>query len=209
MRDKLIRTILHEYIESKIGEWQENISDFGDVFATPIAVNSENGERLYLFVGLSDSKTNPEYKEFSYSFVRYGKDNVQIGDFMTNRTEVKQYLPKEILGQRQILPIIYNLTRKLLNKMLPDKIIRQTEERLSGTSLNRYEEITKIMVNEYGYEVIDSGVSYGNNYWKLSRKTLNEHNKNMDNLYVVGIHRTVQQIAYDTFAWAVPLVKFK
>jgi hypothetical protein len=92
--------------------------------------------------------------------------------------------------------------------MVPDKIIRQTEENLSGSSLNRYEEITKIMVNEYGYEVFEEGVSpFGNYYWKLHRKTLNENNQTMDNEYVVGHHRTMLEIAHDTFDHMLPLIK--
>ena len=82
---------------------------------------------------------------------------------MTNRNDVARYLPNEIRNKRLIFPIVCNLLRKLLDKSTPKIIFRETTEVLSGESLMRYDEITKILTEEYMY--------------KLFKKVLDENGK--------------------------------
>jgi hypothetical protein len=41
---ELIKQLLREAIENKIGEWESNISDFDKVLGTPIWIDGETGE---------------------------------------------------------------------------------------------------------------------------------------------------------------------
>jgi len=78
------------------------------------------------------------------------------------------------------------LTKKLLNKMLPEKILRKTDEILnSDESLKRYEIIGDLLVKEYGYELTSHKEDRGINYWFYVRSNINESNINLDDNYVL------------------------
>lgn len=178
---KHIRKILKEYMEGKITEWKHNISELNGALTTLISEDNETGEKLYLFVGLNQMLGNySEYYEYSYSFMLFNSENQPLTEFLTTRNRVKKYLPKELTGTRNIFPIIMELTRMLLRKnMNINNIFIKTEEILSGDSLQRYTEITKIMTDEFGFTVIEEGNNnFGLYYWKLSKnQPINENNQ--------------------------------
>ena len=179
-----IKRILIEYMESKLNDWENNISDFGNVVGVLISDDNETGEKFYLFVGFNERDDG--YMEYTYSFMLLDKDDKPLTDFLMKRDEVKRYMPSDLIGKRQIFPIIINLTRKLLNNMLPEKILRRTKEKVYDKSLTRYEEITNIMVNEYNYVVVQEGTtSFGTHYWKLEQNGITNKNKTMEEQYII------------------------
>lgn len=94
-----------------------------------------------------------------------------------------------IKNKKIIFPIIKNMTRELMDRQLPQNIVRTTVEPIDGDSLKRYQEITDIMVNEYGYELISKKEDeWGYTTWKLSRVIDNEKNEDMKESYEI-IHR--------------------
>ena len=94
--------------------------------------------------------------------------------------------------------------------MIPEQITSQTDKNLSGTTLNRYEEITKIMVNEYGYEIFEEGVCpIDGYYWKLRKKIVTINNQTMEDDYIVAHHRTLNEICHAAFDHMLPLIKTK
>ena len=204
---KLIRKLLKEIIENKIDNWEENISDFGNVLATIIWYDTENNEYFYLFVGLTPYGN---IQSFSYSFMLIDKDGNPLSDYITERNEVAKYIPNEIKNSKLIFPIIENLTRKLLNKMTPEEIYRKTIEPLTNNSLERYHRITNIMINEYDYKLKETYVDKdGCTVWKLIKNGNTEKNKNMDESYDIGGIPNPKQILHDTFDWILPkLPKF-
>ncbi len=66
-----------------------------------------------------------------------------------------------------------------------EKIFRKTEETVSGDSLQRYETITNIMINEYGYKLIKTGNNHGITFWLLSKSTQTENNQDMKEEYLI------------------------
>lgn len=187
MKNKqLIKKILHEVMESKINEWKNNISDFGKGLAALISEDNETGDKLYLFVGFTPMVGNlSDYLEYSYSFMVLDKNDKPITGYLTTRKQVRQYLPKELIGSRSIFPIIQEITRNLLtNNMSIEKIFRKAEETIQGNSVKRYDEITKIMVDEYGYKIIEQNdTNAGTRYWKLSKNQNTDNNKEMNESY--------------------------
>lgn len=100
------------------------------------------------------------------------------------------------------------MTRKLLNKNLPKEILRRTIEPLNGDPLKRYEEITNIMVNEYGYKVDKTYLDdFGCTVWLLSKNESTDTNRNMNETYEIGGIPNKKQILKDTFDWVLPLLK--
>jgi hypothetical protein len=90
-------------------------------------------------------------------------------------------------------------TRKLMDEELPQNIFRKTVEPIDGDSLKRYEEITNIMVNEYGYKLIEhSKDKWGYSYWKLTKENLTNENKNMDEFYEITHSYTLDEILKQT-----------
>lgn len=198
----LIKKLLREAIENKINDWEDNTGDFGNVVGTPIWVDNETGEMFYLFVGFN---TYGRMESYSYSFMLLDGDNKPKTEYMTERDEVSRYIPKDIKNSRQIFPIIEGLTRKLLNKMIPQEIYRRTVEPLTGDSLERYNRITQLMVNEYGYKVNETYVDDdGCTVWKLIKNQETENNKEMDESYYIGGVPKGQQLLKDTFDWVLP-----
>jgi hypothetical protein len=189
--------MLREEMLSYINNWKENIVDYGGVLSTLIIKDDETGDKLYLFVGFyqADGLSN-----YSYSFMLLDKDDNPKTGYMTNRGEVKKYLPQNIKNNKLILPIIMDMTRQLMDKQLPDIIIRRTVEPLSGDSLKRYEEITNIMVNEYGYHLdsVEKNRS-GETIWRLSKEESNKDNETMDETYEIIHSYTIHEIAQLAF----------
>lgn len=88
----------------------------------------------------------------------------------------------------------------LLDKELPQTIVRQTSEPLSGDSLKRYEEITKIMVNEYGYTLIDeSKDGFGGTRWVLSKTDVKDNNQDLEETYNISHYYTKDEITQKVF----------
>lgn len=200
----LIKRLLKEEIKNKINNWVNDISDFGKVLATPIWVDDETNEKFYLFVGFS---SYGKIESYSYSFMLLDSNNNPKTGYMTNRRDVSKYIPKDIKNTRQIFPIIEGLTRKLLNKMIPEEIYRRTIEPLGGDSLERYNRITNIMINEYGYKLKETYVDVdGCTVWRLTKNEETGNNKNMLESYDIGGIPKGQQLLQDTFDWVLPLL---
>jgi hypothetical protein len=181
----LIRKIIKEELISEIDNWQKNLQEFenGNVITCLISKDSENGDRLFLFVGFNRINN---FTYYSYSFIVVDENNNNKTDYMVSKNEVLKYLPKNIRNKKLIFPIIEEMTRKLLNNKLPEEIIRKTSEPIIGSSLLRYDMITKIMTEEYGYKVTKEFIDdYGNREWVLSKISKTEKNKNMNEEYVV------------------------
>jgi hypothetical protein len=173
-----IKNILKEEMLSQLGDWEKNLSILknGEILTTLVSRDDENGDKLYLFVGFT---TNNNITEFSYSFMLVDKNNKPLSGYETEKTVVRKLLPKDIVGKKQIIPVIGDMVRKLLDNVLPLEIYRKTTEKLSDDSLKRYEIITDIMVNEYGYELKNVYIDkYGYKNWILKLKTPNKGFKN-------------------------------
>lgn len=140
---------------SSLDKWKENLHSLNDTttnsIVTLISKDDETGDKLFLFVAF---KNYGETSEFSYSFILLDKNNKPKTDFMTERGEVANYLPTELKGKRLIVPLIIEMTRKLLTSFKPNNVIRKTVEPLIDDSLIRYDEITKIFVDEFEYHLI-------------------------------------------------------
>lgn len=182
---KLLRkSLLKEEMVSMVNSWKNNTSDFDNALSTLIAKDNKNGNKLYLFVVFRPFNN---FSEYSYSFMLVDKNNNPLTDYMMLRNEVRKYLPSELIKNKQIFPIIIDLTRQLLNKMTPEEIHRKAIEPLSGDSLKRYDEITNIMVNEFGYKDITDSVSKKRNIWILVKDKHTERNKTMNEEYILGM----------------------
>jgi hypothetical protein len=101
-----------------------------------------------------------------------------------------------------------DLTRKLMDDELPQNIFRKTVEPVDGDSLKRYEEITNIMVNEYGYIVtsIDKD-KWGYTTWRLTKNNVNDKNKDMNESYEITHSYTIQESLKLTNDCLLPLLK--
>lgn len=136
------------------------------------------------------------------------EDNKPISDYMTERSEVENYIPKEIKNKKQILPIIKYMTRKLMDEYLPQNIFRKTVEPIDGDSLKRYEEITNIMVNEYSYRLISIDKDkYGYTTWKLTRSEINDSNKDMEESYEITHTYSLQETLKRSNDCLLPILK--
>jgi len=89
--------------------------------------------------------------------------------------------------------------------MIPQEIYRRTVEPLTGDSLERYNRITKIMVDEYGYILTETYIDeHGCTVWKLIKNEDTDNNKEMSESYEIGGIPTGQQLLKDTFDWVLP-----
>ncbi len=204
----LIKKILKEEMVSKLSNEQKFslLVDSNTVtYNTLISKDDETDDKLYLFVGFKNFKNITEY---SYSFLLVDENNQVLGDgYMTERNEVEPYIPQDVKNKRQIFPIIKTMTRKLMDEQLPQNIYRKTVEPIDGDSLKRYEEITSIMVNEYGYELVDTNTDkWGYTTWKLTRGDVTDDNKEMDESYEITHTYSPKEIAKMTFDWCLPLL---
>lgn len=202
----LIKKLLREEMLSMVNDYLSNLKLINDnktiTYNTLISKDDETGNKLYLFVGFIDFKY---YSEYSYAFILLDKDNKPLSDYLTNRKEVSKFLPSELKNNNKIFPLIMDITRKLMNEKLPQNIIRKTVEPISGDSLKRYEEITKIMVNEYNYKLIEvTKDDWGITTWKLTRNEINDKNKEMNESYELSHQYSIQEIAKMTFDHILP-----
>ncbi|MGZ7066913.1 MAG: hypothetical protein ACXVHT_01265 [Methanobacterium sp.] len=172
-------------MKSFVNKWQENKSFIQEpnasIMMTLISKDDQNGNKLYLAVGFNHRNT---YDEYTYSFILVNKDNRALTNYMTVRAEVAKYLPKELIGTRQIFPIIKELTRELLKHMTPEEIHRKAVE--SNISLDRYDEITKIFVNEFDYEDVTDEQLKSENIWILRKKDHNYKNSALNEIYILN-----------------------
>lgn len=195
---------------SLIDKWRENSNLIKDkdttAITTLISKDSENGDKLWLFVAFKNFKNVSEY---SYSFLLTDiNDQPLVSNYLIKRNEVLPYLPVDIKNKKQIFPIIKNMTRELMDKQLPKNIIRSTAEPIEGDSLKRYEEITDIMVNEYGYRLVEKKEDdWGYTTWKLSRDGINENNKDMKEHYEIVHCYSIQEKLKQTNDNLLPLLK--
>jgi hypothetical protein len=91
------------------------------------------------------------------------------------------------------------MERKLITS-IPNKILNGFDY----NSLIRYDQITDIMVNEYGYKLIKTGYHVGRKYWILERDTINENNSEMGSFYYLGGYESHRDMLNKTFG---PIVK--
>jgi hypothetical protein len=86
-------------------------------------------------------------------------------------------------------------------------IYRKTVEPVDGDSLKRYEEITDIMVNEYGYKLTSTEKTRdGRTIWYLSRGEVSDNNKNMDESYEIIHEYSTQERLKNTNDCLLPLL---
>lgn len=193
---KYIKKLLREEMVSMIGAFEPNTNTIkqGSVTAitTLISKDNENGNKFWLFVVFNDFK---DITEYSYSFMLTDKnDDAIINDYLTTRSEVAPYIPNDIKNKKQIFPIIKTMTRELLDSYLPQNIFRKTVEPVDGDSLIRYEEITNIMVDEYGYTLKSKEETRdGRTIWYLSRGEVNDDNKEMNESYEIIHEYSLQE----------------
>jgi hypothetical protein len=201
----LIRRILREEMISFIDNWVENFTspDKG-VVATLISKDDVTNDKLYLFVGFVEGDN---FSEYTYSFILLDPDNNPLTDYLTRRNEVINYIPYDIKNKRLLFPIIKDMTRRLMDQHLPQNIVRRTVEPLSGDSLIRYEEITNIMINEYGYR-LDNVVKdkFGYTTWNLTKVGETENNSEMNESYEIVHRYSIQELQHIAFDWVLPLL---
>ena len=205
MKD-LIKKLLKEVMKSQLYDWGVNFNTFNNsetfVVTTLISKDDEINNKLYLFVGFTKNKIASEY---TYSFMVLDGENTPITDYMTKKTEVNKYLPEDIKNKRQIFPIIKDMTRKLMDSYLPNNIFRRTVESIKGDSLLRYEEITNIMINEYGYRLTEKSTDdFGYTIWKLSRNEITDNNKDMNESYIITHLYSSEELHKKMFDWVLP-----
>lgn len=88
--------------------------------------------------------------------------------------------------------------KSLIKKLLKDEIP-------FNNSLEQYNEITKIMINEYNYKLIEvTKDDWGNTIWKLTRNEINDKNKEMNESYELSHQYSIQEIAKMTFDHILP-----
>ena len=185
---------------SQLNNWETNLFYENGVITTLVSKDEETGEYFRVFVGFNKEDDKIWY---SYSFLLTDKDNKpKTNGFLTKREEINKHLPNDIKNKKLIFPIIEAMTRKLLDKQLPNEINRQTSEQLDGDSLKRYEIITNIMVNEYGYKLIEKKKDeFGYTHWKLSRLENMDKNKDMKETYNITHRYTDEERAQRAFGW--------
>jgi len=191
---------------SQLDNWKENFSrPDKNIVATLISKDNENNDKLYVFVGFRDFK---DMSEYSYSFMLMDSQDKPKTSYMTERDEVSKFIPNDIKNKKQIFPIIKNMTRELLDSYLPQNISRRTVEPVDGDSLKRYEEITNIMINEYGYKLVDKTVDEFNyTRWKLTRNEITDNNKDMKESYEIIHCLSTQELHKSMFDHILPLLK--
>jgi hypothetical protein len=97
--------------------------------------------------------------------------------------------------------------RELLDSYLPQNIFRKTVEVVDGDSLRRYEEITNIMVNEYGYRLEKTEKTRDNRTkWFLTRDEMSDVNREMDESYIIEHEYSTQELHKTMFDWVLPLL---
>jgi len=181
-----IKKLLREKMIPFIDEWKNNVSlikkDDYIVVTTLISKDTKTYEKFWLIVGF---KILNDISEYSYSFLLTDNDNKMVSNgYLTNRNEVSKILPNEIKNKNKIFPIIKDMTRMLLDDYLPEKILRETTESLTGDSLERYEQITQLMINEYNYQLVSKEKTIdGRTIWILNRGDVNDKNKEMNETY--------------------------
>ncbi len=176
---------------SHVDSWIENLQWFDHYLTTPISQDDKTGDILRLFVGFTNYG---KYKQYTYVFKLFDENGNEISDFLETKQEVKPHIPKEILNKKILITIIKQMTKKLLDKIQPDLIFRQTVEPLSGDSLIRYQEITDIMINDYGYELISQTTTdEGITVWKLKKNSNSSVNEDMDNEYDLSHQYTLNE----------------
>ena len=100
------------------------------------------------------------------------------------------------------------MTRELLDSYLPQNIFRKTVEPVDGDSLIRYEEITNIMVDEYGYTLESKEETRdGRTIWYLSRGEVNDDNKEMNESYEIIHEYSLQEKMKTMINPILPLLK--
>ena len=207
---KYIKKLLREEMVSMIGAFEPNTNTIkqGSVTAitTLISKDNENGNKFWLFVVFNDFK---DITEYSYSFMLTDKnDDAIINDYLTTRSEVAPYIPNDIKNKKQIFPIIKTMTRELLDSYLPQNIFRKTVEPVDGDSLIRYEEITNIMVDEYGYTLESKEETRdGRTIWYLSRGEVTDDNKEMNESYEIIHEYSLQEKMKTMINPILPLLK--
>lgn len=173
-----MRNTIHKIIREDVKTFINTDYSFSHL----ISEDDETGDKLLLIVSLTPMDG---YNEFIYGFMLYDHNFKQKSDFITKRSTVKKHLPNDLIGTQQIFPIIIKLTRKLLDKMLPKKIIRRTDEILTTThSLQRYEAITNVLL-EYDYKIADHKIVSGVNYWTFVREQVTDKNNDLLESYVI------------------------
>ncbi len=188
-------------MKSIIDNWEKNTKLYDMVYGVPISEDDVTGDVLYLFVGFTP---NGEFMEYSYSFMLLDVDNNPKTNYMTTRDRVKPFLPS---NKSLIFPLIKELTRKLLNKMLPEKILRRTVEFNNEFTLKRYDEITNIMVNEYGYSLTLKKDEDSTITWILTRTQINESNFDMETEYKIIYNTTLSERLDKHLAWIPEQIK--
>ena len=160
--------MLDEEMQSMLNNWVENTNENGNILTTIISSDEETEEVLTLTVKFDYYENDSA--EFSYTFTLMNyRTQVIIKHEMYKREEVAPYLPNDVKKQRLVIPIVFNLTRRLLELNKPKHVRRRTAEKLEGDSLTRYDIITGIF-KKFGYEINNIRKLDGYYYWFLDLK---------------------------------------
>ena len=137
-------------------------------FSRAIAIDDNNDmyHYLVLFSALTPTVNKLHY-HYSYGFTVHNKDWYVTTGPLYNRGDAAKYLPLDLYGK--IIPLVLDMTKNLIKRINPPRIIRETMEALEGNSLKRYDKITDLLINELGYRMEKEGVTpEGKNYWIMT-----------------------------------------
>lgn len=185
--------------EAMVASPQIEYDERNNHYLAIIAIDTESNERyLVLSVNLTTT-TNPSIYEYSYGFSVHDPQLQIVGPYLYGRSEVNKYIPVNLRGN--VMPIILQMTEKLVNKIRPNIIQRKTVEALSGDSLKRYDKITSLLVDTLGYKVKNEWVDMeGKTHWDMIRRDSTEisvdenyvltENEN----YLVELEKTMREV---------------
>ena len=148
-----------------------------------VPTDDVSGDNLLLVVGFINDN-------YFYCFRLLDKNGNNKIDLILDKRVASKFIPKNI-DKLLIINTIKEMTRFLLNNHLPDTIYRRTYEIINSDSMNRYEEITNIMVDEFGYVVTKEEVDQdGYKTWELKRESVNEINSDLNDIYYITNKKT-------------------
>lgn len=114
--------------------------------------------------------TTEDFRELIYYFQMFNSDGKVVGSTFL-RSEAKKYIPKELQGQRLILPKINELFNKLITMEKPIRFLMETHEDLSDDELKRFEPLVETIM-EQGYNIKRQGRRPDNKYfWRFSTES--------------------------------------
>ena len=166
-------------------------TQFPNANAIIVAKDKSNDYETYLILSVTLDCDN-DVCDYSYGFSLHDKDFNKVKPYMYLKSEVDKYLPLELKGE--IRQLIHDMTKNLIKRLQPKIIKREAMEKLNNDSLKRYNEITNLLINELGYELLKSGINDGINYWvfkKLNGEEISLNERNINTFELSNIEKRV------------------